>query len=93
MWYRLRAGTLTLTLHAQPGAPRTEVAGLHGDALKVRVAAPAIEDRANSELCSFLARAFAVPRGQVTVAHGAHSRRKVVEVVGAKLAPESLLKT
>ena len=47
MWHRrLPDGTLVLSVHAQPGAKRTEVAGPHGDALRIRVAAPALEDRA-----------------------------------------------
>lgn len=71
---------LILNLHIQPGAKRTEVAGLHGDALKIRLAAQPLEDAANSALLEFLSRIFDVPLRQVILKHGAHSRRKIVEI-------------
>ena len=47
-WYRVAAdGHITLTLHIQPGAKKTEFAGLHGDALKIRLAAPPVDGKAN----------------------------------------------
>lgn len=75
-----KGDTLILTLHVQPGAKRTEVAGLHGDALKIRLSAPPIEGAANAELMEFVARVFSVPLRQVTLKQGAKSRRKVIEV-------------
>ena len=87
-WLREEDGALVLTLHAQPGASRTEVAGTHGEALKVRLAAPAIEGRANAALVRFLADSFAVPQRQVTVVQGAAARRKVVRVVSPGRRPE-----
>lgn len=79
-WLREEDGTLVLTLHAQPGASRTEAAGPHGDALKVRLAAPAVEGRANAALIRYLADAFGVPARDVTIERGATSRRKVVRI-------------
>ena len=91
-WYRRDSGgTLVLSIHAQPGAPRTAAAGLHGDALKVRIAAPALEGRANDELVEFLARSLGAARRDVTVVGGEKSRRKRVEVRGATVAPERLI--
>ncbi len=82
-WHRLAAdGTLSILVHAQPGARRTEVAGLHGAALKIRVAAPALEDRANEALAAFLAERLGVARRQVRLASGAKSREKRFEVHG-----------
>ena len=57
-WYRRNGEVLTLTLHVQPGAKRTDVAGLHGEALKIRLAAPPIEGRANEALLKFIAESF-----------------------------------
>jgi hypothetical protein len=90
-WYRRNGDVLTLTLHIQPGAKRTEVAGLHGDALKIRLAAPPIEGRANEALLKFIAESFAVPLRQVELKQGGQSRHKVVAVSGSQVAPESLL--
>jgi uncharacterized protein (TIGR00251 family) len=91
-WHgRAPDGALLLTLHVQPGAKRTEVAGLHGGALKVRVSAPALEDRANEALVEFLAERLGVARRDVTLASGARSRHKRFRVVGAAVDPRVLL--
>jgi len=90
-WYRRNGDVLTLTLHIQPGAKRTDVAGLHGEALKIRLAAPPIEGRANEALLKFIAAAFGVPLRQVELKQGGQSRHKVVAISGSKVEPESLL--
>lgn len=90
-WYRHNGTTLTLTLHVQPGAKRSELAGLHGDALKLRLAAPPVEGRANEALLKFIATLFEVPLRQITLKQGGQSRHKVVEIIGSNVAPESLL--
>jgi len=74
--------TARLTLHVQPRARRTEVAGLHGDAVKVRLAAPPVDGAANAELVRFVAECLGVPRAAVRVVAGPAARRKVVEVDG-----------
>ncbi len=92
-WYRRAAdGTWIIQVHAQPGARRTEVAGLHGEALKIRVAAPALEDRANETLAAFIAAALGVARRDVTLAGGARSREKRFEVRAAAADPARLLR-
>ncbi len=90
-WYRRNGDVITLTLHIQPGAKRTDVAGLHGEALKIRLAAPPIEGRANEALLKFIAESFGVPLRQVELKQGGQSRHKVVAVTGSKVEPESLL--
>jgi len=90
-WYRRNGEVLTLTLHIQPGAKRTEVAGLHGEALKIRLAAPPVEGRANEALLKFVAASFGVPLRQVELKQGGQSRHKVVAVTGSRIEPESLL--
>jgi uncharacterized protein (TIGR00251 family) len=83
-WLRVAAdGRLTLTLHIQPGAKRTEVAGEHGDALKIRLAAPPVDGKANAALLAFIAERLGVSKSAVTLKSGQTSRRKVVEVEGA----------
>jgi uncharacterized protein (TIGR00251 family) len=92
-WYRSNAGVITLTLHVQPGAKRSEISGLHGDALKLRLAAPPIEGRANEALLKYIATLFEVTLRQVELKHGLQSRSKVVAITGSKVDPESLLKS
>jgi uncharacterized protein (TIGR00251 family) len=83
-WRREEAGgagtALVLSLHVQPGAARTEVAGLHGGALKIRLAAPPVDGKANAELVRFLAEAFGVPRRAVALVRGETSRQKTVRI-------------
>lgn len=71
-----------LTIHAQPNAKRTEFAGLHGDALKFRVASPPVDGAANEALCRYLAEQFSVPFRRVVVQAGVGSRRKRVLITG-----------
>lgn len=89
-WFRRNGEVITLTLHIQPGAKRSEIAGLHGEALKIRLAAPPVEGRANEALLKFVAELFGVPVRQVELKQGAQSRHKVVAISGSKVAPESL---
>jgi len=81
-------GTITLQVHAQPGAKRTEVVGVHGSALKIRLAAPAVEGRANDALIVFLAASFDVPRRNVTLIRGEAGRRKTVRIVSPVARPD-----
>lgn len=83
-WYRLAAdGRITLTLHIQPGAKKTEFAGLHGDALKIRLAAPPVDGKANEALVRFVAETLGLAKSAVNLKSGQTSRRKVLEVVGS----------
>ncbi len=90
-WFSRAEGVITLSLHVQPGAKRTEVQGLHGDALKIRLAAPPIEGRANQELVRFLANCFQVPQRDVGLLSGESSRQKRFRIVGSAIDPMSLL--
>ena len=76
----------TLELKIIPNAPRNEIVGWLGPALKVKVHAPALEGRANDELLAFLAEHLGVPRRSVTLLRGDKSRQKVVRVEGLDAA-------
>jgi uncharacterized protein len=80
-----------LTLHVQPGAKHSEIVGLHGEALKIKLAAPPVEGRANEALLNYIAELFAVPLQNIELKHGRHSRRKVVAITGSNIDPECLL--
>ena len=66
----------------QPRASKTELAGIHGDALKIRLSAPPVDGAANDALVEFLAETFAVPRRNVRLVSGESSRSKIVEIEG-----------
>lgn len=74
-----------LAVKAFPNAPRNAVAGWLGDTLKVKVHAPALEGRANEELCEFIAQTLGLPKRAVTVALGDKSRQKLLNIEGLSL--------
>ena len=74
--------TLLLTIRVQPRASKDEVAGVHDGALKIRLRAPALEDRANEALCEFLAQLLKTPKSAVRILSGHRSRNKRVEIRG-----------
>lgn len=78
-------GGVRIQLQVQPRASRTEVVGLYGDALKIRVAAPPVDGAANEAIIRFFADRLGVSRSQVRLAKGASGRRKVVEIDGIGL--------
>jgi uncharacterized protein len=78
-----------ITLYVQPRASRTEVAGLHGDAVKLRVAAPPVDGEANAEVRRFLAKVLGVPQAKVQIVSGETGRRKVVEVADVDVGAAS----
>jgi uncharacterized protein (TIGR00251 family) len=90
-WYRRNGEVITLTLHVQPGAKHSEIVGMHGEALKIKLAAPPIEGRANKALLKLIADLFGVPLRNTELKQGGQSRHKVVAVTGSHVDPESLL--
>lgn len=81
-WYRYDADRdlLILDIRVQPNASRTEFAGLHGGCLKIRIAAPPLDDRANTLLIDFLKKKFELPGGRVMIKRGSHGRTKSIEI-------------
>ncbi len=85
---------MRLKLRVKPGAPRSRVVGPYGDRLKIDVAAPPEDGKANAALVAFLAERLGVPRDRISVVRGGASRDKEVAVTGLdvdeamrKLAP------
>ncbi|MEP6833952.1 MAG: DUF167 domain-containing protein [Gemmatimonas sp.] len=79
-------GLVRLKLHVQPAAKRNVVVGLHGEALKVAIAAPPVDGKANEAVRTFVAEFLQVPVNSVSVVAGASSRRKVVAIAGMSIA-------
>ncbi len=75
-----RGDGVLLQLSVMPNAKRTEADGLHDGALRVRLAAPPIDGRANEALVAWLAKSLGVPRRDVEVLRGESSRRKQVAI-------------
>jgi uncharacterized protein (TIGR00251 family) len=73
-------GRVVLSVHVQPGARRTEVVGRHGDALKVRIAAPPIDGRANDAVLALVSEEFGLARRDVELVSGPSSRRKRIRL-------------
>ena len=81
-WLAEREQHLILSLHIQPGAKKTELAGEHGDAWKIRLAAPPVDGRANECLLHFLAERLGVGKRQLALISGVAARAKRVRVDG-----------
>ncbi|HSI85003.1 MAG: DUF167 domain-containing protein [Candidatus Methylacidiphilales bacterium] len=75
-----------LHLKVVPGASRERCAGMHGDRLKIRLRAPAVDGKANEALITFLARELDVPARTLTIVAGEKSREKTVAVAGMTAA-------
>ncbi len=69
-----------MRLRVVPNAKRSEVVGIHGDAIKVKVQAPAMDGKANEALLEFLAETMGVPRRAVQIVAGERSRDKTISV-------------
>ena len=87
-YLRWDANDLILFCHLQPGAKRSEFAGLHGGRLKIRLNAPPVDGKANSQLIDFLSKAFAVAKRQVQIESGELSRQKRVRITEPKQIPD-----
>lgn len=77
-----RGGSARFAVRALPRASRTQLAGVYGEAVRVRLAAPPVGGAANRELIAFLAKKLDVPRSAVRVVQGERARDKIVEVDG-----------
>lgn len=81
--FQEREGKLIFDVRVQPRASRDEVAGVHGGALKIRLRAPALENKANDALVEFLAQLLKRPKSAVRILGGERSRTKCIEIHGA----------
>lgn len=74
-----------LHLYVQPGASKTETAGLYGNALKIRVQAPPVDGKANKALRAFLSGILSVPLSRIQLLKGETGRKKTVLIHGLPL--------
>ena len=85
-WLRATDGGVTVAIYAQPNAKRAGIVGIHGEALKIKVASPAVDGAANASLLEFIAALVGVKSRDVTLVRGAANRQKVIEIRGISLA-------
>ncbi len=85
---------LRLKVHVAPNAKKTEIVGIHGDALKIRLASLPIEGKANDALIKFIAEKLGIKKAQIKITSGQTSRQKTLEISGdfLPLSPEILCK-
>ena len=83
---RTRDNSVRFAVRVQPRASRSEIAGVHGDALKIRLSAPPVDGAANDALVELMADSLGVARRAVHIVSGEQSRSKVVEVEGVTAA-------
>ncbi|WP_303901604.1 DUF167 family protein [Thiohalomonas denitrificans] len=88
-WFEWRGEELLLSLRIQPRASRDEIAGPHGNTLKVRITAPPVDGRANAHLLKYLAKVFGVSRSQIEIVNGQTGRDKRVRIRSPSQLPES----
>ena len=94
-WLRQQDGRVTLTLHVQPGAKTTAISGTHGDALKIKLAAPPVDGKANAALIAFIADQLGIGKSAIHLKSGQTSRHKIIEITDAatdhiqRLTPKS----
>lgn len=86
--YRWQDSDLLLFCHCQPKAKKDEFAGLHNGLLKIRLTAPPVDGKANKHLIGFIAKAFKVPKSQVTLISGDQSRQKQLKISAPQILPE-----
>lgn len=80
-WLQITSkGDLQLTVHVQPGAKTTSCAGVHGDALKIRLHAPPVDGKANQALIAWLAKTLGCPQSAIELIRGQTSRRKTLSI-------------
>ncbi|MBN8763130.1 MAG: hypothetical protein BGP20_06125 [Thiobacillus sp. 63-78] len=82
VWARRNGADWLLELHVQPGAKTTAVVGEHGGRLKLKIAAPAVDNKANAHLLAWLATQLGLPKSAVRLVRGESSRQKTVAVCG-----------
>jgi hypothetical protein len=80
------SASVSLSVHVQPKASRTRIAGLHGEALKLCITSPPVDGKANGAVIQFFAKLFKIPKAAVTIASGEASRDKRIILAGVSLA-------
>lgn len=79
-------GSVSISFYVQPKASRNQIAGLHGDAIKLRITAPPVDGKANEAVIRFVAELFGIPKSAVSIESGESSRSKRLSLAGVSAA-------
>ena len=90
-WYRWDGADLILRLRIQPRASKDEIAGPHGNILKIRLTAPPVDGKANEHLRAFLGEQCGVAKSRVTLLSGESSRDKQVRIASPRRFPLAII--
>lgn len=92
-WLIVKNQDVIIDIHAQPGAKRSAVVGEHGGRLKIAIASPPVDGKANSALITFLAKTLGVSKSSVSILSGETSRQKrvIVHQINDQVCMEKIL--
>ncbi len=84
-WLTEKGGCIFINIHLQPRASKNEIAGIHGDSIKLRLTSPPVDGAANSHVIEFFAKKLGVQKSKITIVSGEKSRHKTLRVAGITL--------
>ena len=84
-WLTEKGGCIFIKIHLQPRASKNEIAGIHGDSIKLRLTSPPVDGAANSHAIEFFAKKLGVQKSKITIVSGEKSRHKTLKVAGISL--------
>ncbi len=91
-WIKFNDNSIDIRIYVQPRSSKNEIAGIHGDAIKIKITSPPVDGAANSLLIKFLSKKLGVSKSSISLVSGDKSRKKVVNIEGlTKDIAESLL--
>ncbi len=90
-YFQWQGADLLLFCHLQPNASQNEFVGLHGDRVKIRIKAPAIDGKANAALIDFLSDEFSTSKSHIKIEQGELGRQKNIRIVSPRKIPQGLM--
>ena len=84
-FYCVQNDGILLKVKVVPNSSKNEICGLNGDALKIKIKAPAVENKANEELVKFLSKLLKIPKSAITIKSGDTSKLKTLYINGCSI--------
>jgi uncharacterized protein (TIGR00251 family) len=81
-WLTEKGGCIFINIHLQPRASKNEIAGIHGDSIKLRLTSPPVDGAANLHVIEFFAKKLGVQKSKITIVSGKKSRHKTLKIEG-----------